>query len=161
MQDSSFLKKKVIQPLGNLLKQGLSPTKLASVLALGMTLSIFPIIGTTTLLCTAAALMFRLNLPAIQIANYLAFPVQMILFFPFVEIGEQITGQILIEISRDTLVSAFNVGFFNAISELSNYLILACVGWALTSIPIFFTILYLFKMIFKKYGQLFNNLASD
>jgi uncharacterized protein (DUF2062 family) len=155
MKDSSFLNEKVIQPIGNLLKQGLSPTKLASVLALGMTLSIFPIIG------TAAALMFRLNLPAIQIANYLAFPVQMILFFPFVEIGEQITGQILIEISRDTLVSAFNVGFFNAISELSNYLILACVGWALTSIPIFFTILYLFKLIFKKYGQLFNNLASD
>jgi len=160
MKDSSFLNKKIIQPLGNLLKQGLSPTKLAIVLALGTTLSVFPVLGTTTLLCTAAALMLGLNLPAIQIANYLAFPVQVILFFPFVEIGEQITGQTLIEISRDTLASAFNTGFFYAINELSNYLILACIGWVLSFVPIFFIFFYPFKIILNKYGKNIHNLSS-
>jgi uncharacterized protein (DUF2062 family) len=155
MKGSSFLKKKIFLPLADLLKQGLSPTKLAIVLALGMTLSVFPILGTTTLLCTAAALMFRLNFPAIQIANYLAFPVQIILFFPFVEIGEKITGKALEEISQATLVSAFNAGFFHAINELSNYLILACFGWALSSVPIFFMFYYIFKIILTKYEKKF------
>ncbi|MGV7220923.1 MAG: DUF2062 domain-containing protein [Nitrospinales bacterium] len=155
MKDSCFLKKKIIQPLVALLKQGLIPTKLAIVLALGVTLSVFPIFGTTTILCTTAALMFRLNLPAIQIANYLAFPIQLALFFLFVEIGEQITGQTLMEISKDTLVSAFDEGFFYAINELSNYLILACIGWTLSSVPVFFIFYYLFKIIINKYGKEF------
>ena len=153
MKEPSFLKKKVIQPIVDLLKQGLSPTKLAIVLALGVTLSVFPIFGTTTILCTTAALMFRLNLPAIQIANYLAFPIQLGLFFLFVEIGEQITGQTLMGISQDTLVAAFDKGFFHAINELSNYLILACIGWILSSVPVFFIFYYLFKIIINKYGK--------
>jgi uncharacterized protein (DUF2062 family) len=153
MKKPSFLKKKVIQPLVDLLKQGLSPTKLAIVLALGTTFSVFPVLGTTTILCTTAALMLRLNLPAIQVANYLAFPVQVALFFPFVEIGERITGQTLIDISRETMVSAFNAGFFHALSELSNYLILACIGWVLSSVPIFFIFYFLFKIILNKFGK--------
>ena len=153
MTDSSFLKKKIIQPIVDLLKQGLSPTKLSIVLALGTTLSVFPILGTTTILCTAAALMFRLNLPAIQVANYLAFPVQIVLFFLFIEIGEKITGQTLKEISQETLVATFNEGFFHAINELSNYLMLACIGWVLSSVPIYFMFYYLFKVIINKCGK--------
>jgi uncharacterized protein (DUF2062 family) len=155
MKEPSFLKKKIIQPIVDLLKQGLSPTKLAIVLALGTTLSVFPILGTTTILCTTAALMFRLNLPAIQVANYLAFPVQVVLFFLFIEIGEQITGQSLQEISRETIVATFNAGFFHALNELSNYLIHACIGWVLSSVPIYFIFYYLFKIIINKYGKKF------
>ena len=38
MKKSSFLKKKIFQPIVDLLKQGLSPNKLSIVLALGVTL---------------------------------------------------------------------------------------------------------------------------
>ena len=76
-------KNNVALSLSKLLKQGLSPFKLALVIALGITLSVFPILGTTTVICTLVALLFHLNLPAIQLANYAAFPLQVILFFPF------------------------------------------------------------------------------
>ena len=74
----------------HLLRQGLTPEKLALSLALGAGLSCFPIFGTTTLLCTAVALGFRLNLPAIQVGNYLALPLQLALFVPFLRLGERI-----------------------------------------------------------------------
>ncbi len=156
MKVTSVFKEKISLPLINLLKQGLSPSKLALVIALGMTLSVFPVLGTTTLLCTLAALLLHLNLPAIQVANYMAFPMQIILFFPFLEIGETISGGNLKEISKSTLISAFNVDFFQAISELSQYLILACFGWVLTSIPLFFVLFFFLKIVFNKYGKKFS-----
>ena len=152
-----FLKDKIGLPLINLLKQGLSPSKLALVIALGMTLSVFPILGTTTLLCTLAALAFRLNLPAIQLANYMAFPFQIILFFPFLEIGERVSGKSLENISESTLISAFNADFFQAISELYQYLVLACLGWALASTPLFYILFYTFRVAFNRYGGKFSS----
>jgi len=152
-----FLKDKIGLPLINLLKQGLSPSKLALVIALGMTLSVFPILGTTTLLCTLAALAFRLNLPAIQLANYMAFPFQIILFFPFLEMGERVSGKSLENISESTLISAFNADFFQAISELYQYLVLACLGWALASTPLFYILFYTFRVAFNRYGGKFSS----
>lgn len=157
MKAPSLLKEKIISPLIDLLKQGLSPTKLALVIALGMVISVFPIVGTTTLLCTLAALLFRLNLPAIQLANYMAFPFQIILFFPFLEIGERVSGKSLENISESTLVSAFSADFFQAISELSQYLVLACFGWALASIPLFYILFYTFRVVFNRYQGKFSS----
>jgi uncharacterized protein (DUF2062 family) len=74
----------------HVLRQGLTPRKLALSIALGIGLSCFPIFGTTTILCTLVALAFRLNLPAIQVGNYLALPLQLGLFFPFLRLGERI-----------------------------------------------------------------------
>ncbi len=156
MKITSVFKEKISLPLINILKQGLSPVKLVLVIALGMTLSVFPVLGTTTLLCTLAALLLHLNLPAIQVANYMAFPLQISLFFPFLEIGKTISGRNLKEISESTLISAFNADFFQAISELSQYLILACFGWALACIPLFFVLLIFLKIIFNKWKKIFT-----
>ena len=65
------------------MKEGLTPKKLSLVITIGITVSIFPVIGTTTLICTLIAFLFNLNLPAIQLANYASFPLQITLFFPF------------------------------------------------------------------------------
>ena len=125
--------------------------KLSLVIALGITLSIFPVLGTTTLICTFVSLLFNLNLPAMQLANYAAFPLQVILFFPFLKLGETVSKVSLDPLSKVQLISAFDDGFFCAIEKLSYYLIVACLGWFLVIIPIFF-ILYLFLCaILKKY----------
>jgi uncharacterized protein (DUF2062 family) len=145
------VKTKIIHSLSKLLRQGLSPVKLSLVIALGISLSIFPVLGTTTLICTFISLLFNLNLPAMQLANYAAFPLQVILFFPFFKLGETVSKVSLDPLSKVQLISAFDKGFFYAIEKLSYYLIVACLGWFLVIIPIFF-ILYLFLCaILKKY----------
>jgi hypothetical protein len=45
------------------------------------------VVGIPTLLCAALALALRLNLPAIQMANYVAMPLQLALIVPFVRLG--------------------------------------------------------------------------
>lgn len=81
-------RKKIIEPLNGLLKQGLSAKKLSLCLALGVTIGTFPVLGMTTILCTLAALIFKLNMPVIQFANYLVYPLQIILLVPFYYLGD-------------------------------------------------------------------------
>jgi len=69
------------------LGQGISPRRLALTLALGFAIGCIPVIGVPTLLCATIALTLRLNLPAIQFANYAAMPLQLALIVPFVRLG--------------------------------------------------------------------------
>jgi len=69
------------------LSQGISPRRLALTLALGFAIGCLPVIGIPTLLCATVALALRLNLPAIQAANYAAMPLQLALIVPFVRLG--------------------------------------------------------------------------
>ena len=69
------------------LRQGISPQRLALTLALGFAIGCIPVIGVPTALCLLIALGLRLNMPAIQAANYAAMPLQLLLIFPFVRLG--------------------------------------------------------------------------
>jgi uncharacterized protein (DUF2062 family) len=69
------------------LLQGISPRRLALTLALGFAVGCIPVVGIPTLVCAALALALRLNLPAIQAANYAVMPLQMVLILPFVRLG--------------------------------------------------------------------------
>lgn len=69
------------------LQQGMSPRRLALTLALGFAIGCLPVVGVPTALCAMLALTLRLNLPAIQAANYAAMPLQMLLILPFVRLG--------------------------------------------------------------------------
>lgn len=69
------------------LRQGISPQRLALTLALGFAIGCIPVIGIPTALCFVVALGLRLNVPAIQAANYAAMPLQVLLIFPFVRLG--------------------------------------------------------------------------
>ena len=69
------------------LRQGISPRRLALTLALGFAIGCIPVFGVPTALCIVVALGLRLNVPAIQVANYAAMPLQVALIFPFVRLG--------------------------------------------------------------------------
>ena len=81
------LKSKSIEVIRSMLKEGMSTKKITLCITLGITLGIFPVVGMTTVLCTLAALVFRLNLPAIQVVNYMMYPVQLALLVPFYGAG--------------------------------------------------------------------------
>lgn len=69
------------------LRMGMSPRRLALTLALGFVLGCLPMVGLPTALCLVAAMALRLNLPAIQAANYAAMPAQLLLMLPFMKMG--------------------------------------------------------------------------
>jgi uncharacterized protein (DUF2062 family) len=83
-----FFQRRLVRPVIELLRHGVTPEKLALSIALGVALGVFPVLGSTTLLCALAALVLRLNLPAIQIVNYFVYPLQIALLIPFYRLGE-------------------------------------------------------------------------
>jgi len=89
----------------SLLLTGITPEKLALSIVIGLVIGVFPILGTTTLLCAAAAWMLGLNLPAIQLVNYLSAPLQLICLFPFIRLGEAMLGTSAPEISAEQIAS--------------------------------------------------------
>jgi uncharacterized protein (DUF2062 family) len=83
-----FWRRRVRDPIVSLLGQGLTPETLALSFAAGLVLGVFPIIGATTILCLLAGAVFRLNHVALQLANHLAYPLQIPLILAFVRLGE-------------------------------------------------------------------------
>jgi uncharacterized protein (DUF2062 family) len=83
---------RVVGPLKDLLRQGLTPDRIALALAVGVAIGLFPVIGTTTILGLAAASLLRLNLPALQLANWVIYPVQIAMIVPLVRLGEWLAG---------------------------------------------------------------------
>jgi uncharacterized protein (DUF2062 family) len=53
-----FFHRRIVAPILALLTQGITPEKIALSLALGIVLGVFPVLGSTTVLCAAAALLF-------------------------------------------------------------------------------------------------------
>jgi len=83
-----WLRGRIPDPLLKLLQQGVSADRLALCVAIGVVVGNIPILGTSTLLCAAIALLFRLNLPAMQIVQAAMAPTQLLLIIPFVRLGE-------------------------------------------------------------------------
>src|SRR5215510_2180462 len=89
---ASFLRRRLVDPILELLRQGVTPEKIALSFALGLGIGIFPVLGVSTVLCTVIAIALRLNLPAIHLANYAASPLQLLLIIPFVRMGEHVVN---------------------------------------------------------------------
>ena len=78
------------QCLAALSPAGASPETVVLSIAMALLLGIFPMYGCPTLLCVAAALLFRLNLPAMQAVNLLSSPLQLALWAPFNRLGARL-----------------------------------------------------------------------
>ena len=83
-----FWRERVVAVIVAQLTQGMTPEKIALTIALGLNLAMFPILGSTTLLCAAVAFWLKLNQPIIQLVNWLAYPLQFVMLLPFIRIGE-------------------------------------------------------------------------
>ncbi|HEY1849315.1 MAG TPA: DUF2062 domain-containing protein [Opitutaceae bacterium] len=77
----------MIDPIAAQLTQGITPEKIALTIAVGSALALFPILGTTTLLCLAAGVALRLNQPIIQLINALCTPIHLPFIFLMVRMG--------------------------------------------------------------------------
>ncbi len=71
----------------DLLSQGLTKRQVALALVVGISIGCMPLVWGTSLLCIIAAYLLRLNQVLVQLANYLVYPLQIILFIPFLKAG--------------------------------------------------------------------------
>lgn len=103
----SFWKRRVVAPIAAQLAQGITPEKVALTIALGAILGVFPILGSTMILCALAGFLFKLNQPIIHLVNYFAYPLQFVLLIPFYRAGESLFGQPHVPLSIPLLFRRF------------------------------------------------------
>lgn len=128
----SFFRRRVAGPVLALLRQGITPEKIAMSMALGTVLGVFPVIGTTTILCAAAAVLFRLNLPAIQVVNYLVYPLQILFLIPFYRLGSALFGSKPFPLDAGRLAAMFREDFWGSMSALRDSTLHAVGAWGVT-----------------------------
>jgi uncharacterized protein (DUF2062 family) len=129
----NWLRRRVLEPLLGLLRQGISPDRLALCVAIGVVVGNIPILGVSTILCAAIALAFRLNLPAIQIVQAAMAPSQILLIIPFVRLGEWIARAPHQPLSIREGLELVAQGAGRAIAALWDAILHAGLGWALVA----------------------------
>jgi Uncharacterized protein conserved in bacteria (DUF2062) len=108
---------------------GLTPEKLALLIAAGFVLGTFPVLGFASVLCVVAALVLRLNLPALQVVGQAVTPLQYALLLPLARLGARVTG--------------FRTGIGGAVFQ-------AVTGWLCVVVPLgivlYATLVFLMRM---------------
>lgn len=102
-----FIRQKVLQPILTQLKQGISPSKLALSVALGVVITLFPIFGTTVTLCIIFSFILKLNLPIVLAINYLMTPAQLLAIPIFIRLGESLFKLPSVSFNPKTIVQEF------------------------------------------------------
>jgi uncharacterized protein (DUF2062 family) len=145
--------RRLIRPMLDLLRQGVTPEKLALSLAVGAVFGVFPALGCTTVLCTIAALIWRLNLPAIQLVNYFMYPVQIALLIPFFRLGEKLFRAPHLPISASQIYAMLHANLWGAIKFLWKMTWHAIMVWALlaplATAVIYFVLTPLFRRVLR------------
>ncbi len=136
-----FFRRRIARPILDLLRQGVTPEKMALSLALGVAIGVFPALGTTTALCALVAFIWRLNLPAIQIVNYFVYPVQLALILPFFRAGEILFGAPHLPLSAPQVVALVRASLWGSIRFLWTTTWHAMIAWCLAA-PVFVALAY-------------------
>jgi len=135
-----FLRRRLIAPLLALLRQGVTPRELALSLALGLTLGLIPVLGISTALCVVAALALRLNMPAMQLVNYLLTPLQLLLIIPFLRFGEMLTRAPRFPVTLESGLALLSHGALEAVAILAVAIMHATLGWMVLAPPLVYSL---------------------
>lgn len=156
----AWIRRRIVDPLLALLKQGITPSALALSVACGIGVGIFPVLGVSTILLTAIALALRLNLPAIQLVNYLVSPLQLLLIIPFVRVGEWLLRAPRQPLSISAGMALLSQGVLNAVHQLWDAIVHAAIGWMLLGPPLIYILYRTFNVIFRRAARMQKDIAT-
>ena len=146
----NVIRDRVLTPLKQLLNEGLTPEKMSHALAAGFVLGITPMLGISSILAVGVAAAFKLNQVAIQVANWVAYPAQIVLFIPFIRAGEWLLGVEPAAINPSDIASMFNDDFYASLEIYGQSLAAGFALWAASAIPLSFGLSYTLRTVLQK-----------
>lgn len=150
-------RRRVLEPIIELLTQGVTPDKIAATLAVGVTIGLFPFIGTTTTLCLLIGLWQRMNLPILQAVNYLLTPLHLVMILVYVRMGEWLcNAPEEKQFSVTGMVRAFKeltVGEF--LRQFGGAGLHALIAWSLTAPLLFCAVYFGARVLLRRLSHLF------
>jgi uncharacterized protein (DUF2062 family) len=145
-----WLYRRLVEPLLALLRQGMTPSSLALCVSIGIVVGNIPILGVSTILCALIALAFRLNLPAMQLAQAAMAPTQILLIIPFVRLGEWIARAPRQPLSIKEGLALIEQGVWHAVIVLKDAIVHGGIAWALVAPPAVYVLYRILTPIFAR-----------
>ena len=133
MAAPGFVRRRLLAPLLVVLQQGATPRKLALSVAVGVAVGLFPIFGTTTVVCVGLCLLLRLNQAASQLANQLMYPVQIPLILVFIRLGERLVGAPPVPFHPARLALELQDGPLLFLERFGKTVLHGVLGWAVVA----------------------------
>ena len=154
-----MIRRKFSNLIKNIFVQGVSPRELALTISLGIFIGTVPVLWGSTLICAVLAVLFRLNHPSIQAANYLVYPIQLALIVPFYRIGAGIFHW-----GPSVSLDIFSTGIKN--EWMGNFVpivaatLKALAAWLLIASPLAVVLYFLLWIVFARMPR-FNNVSVN
>lgn len=121
------------------------------VVSVGLVLGLFPAFGVTTALCALAAIVLRLNMPALQAVNYLVCPLQIALFAPFAHLGAWLFHLFSSPTAVRYRALVTHTGAWNAAHDVWVSLTHAVTAWFFVCVPTGFLFYLLLAAFLRRY----------
>ncbi|MDB5972636.1 MAG: hypothetical protein JWQ90_5086 [Hydrocarboniphaga sp.] len=122
------------------LRRGITPHQLALTFAVASVLSLFPVLGTTTLLCIIVGTLMKLNHPLMQLVNYLMTGLQLLLLLPLWKAGEWL-GAPHLSLSFEELKTRFDAAPWQSTRDFGEILLGGIGIWVLCA-PVWIALVY-------------------
>jgi uncharacterized protein (DUF2062 family) len=157
---TNVVRRRILDPLLGMLKQGMDPKRLALCVAIGIVVGNIPILGVSSILCSIIALVWRLNLPAIQVVQWAMAPTQLLLIIPFVRLGEWIMRAPRQAVSIKAGLDLMSHGVLHAVVVLKDAIVHAGVAWILIAPFITYLLYKIFTQVFERVASTINTQDS-
>ncbi|MDO7876758.1 DUF2062 domain-containing protein [Hymenobacter sp. ASUV-10] len=149
-----WLRRRVVQPFLNLLKQGLAPEQLALTVALGAIIGLVPSWGVTTPLAAFTALRLRLNVAAMQLVGHLMSPLQLLILLPALRQGAILMGSVDARgLTFARIKYLFSHDWRGALSLLWRAQVGALALWALAAGPLAVGLYFGLRPVFRRLAR--------
>lgn len=137
----------------SLLREGSSPRSISLAIVLGLILGTIPILGSTTLLCTVAALGLRLNIPLILLASYFVYPVQLLIYVPLLLLGARLFDPSLTTLALADIYQMIKTNFWGTIERLFRANLGALLIWSVIAIPLGIVLFAVLQRIMRNFHK--------
>jgi hypothetical protein len=161
VQRESLWRRWVVKPVIAQLAQGTTPSKIAQAIAFGVTLGVFPLLGTTTVLALGIGILLKLNQPVLQVFRELVYPIQLATILLFMRAGESLFGAAHVPLSISIMMEQF---FANPGKFLADYGMIGLYGvvvWLLTAPFLLGLVYFISRPLIEKLSKHLNFARDD
>ncbi|MDF9800056.1 uncharacterized protein (DUF2062 family) [Catalinimonas alkaloidigena] len=130
---TKFRQSRIGKMVLGLLRQGMSAKKLSLTISLGVVLGVIPVFGFITAVCAAIAAWWRLNIPLALAVLYAVMPLQIILFVPFIRLGELLFRIEKLPLAPTKIIEDLQVDTIGYMLQIWHSVLGALGAWALVS----------------------------
>jgi uncharacterized protein (DUF2062 family) len=139
---------KLVTKTKDLLISGNTPHQLSLAITLGIIIGVIPFIGVTTIILAIIAFAFNLNLIITQLTNYLVYPLQLLLYLPFIKLGKLLGHRPAISVNQ--VFETMKENWITGIEKLWDIQLWAIISWIIIALPASYLIYRLLKNWIEK-----------